>query len=108
MRVFDWLCAWLLESTYNLSLELKAKGKTPFHVRGDTQVFHAQSLSIIYGQRTIFARFIEYLSDLDDSAEKEVLQKLLSLYGANIILKNIGLLYEVKYLLLFLDFLKEC
>lgn len=94
--MLSWLCASLLESTYKLSLELKAKGKTPFHVRGDTQVFHAQTLTIIYGQRTIFARFLEHLSNVESSAEKQVLQKLLSLYGTNIILKNIGLLYEVK------------
>lgn len=60
------------------------------------QVFHAQTLSVLYGQRTIFYIVYNHLSELKESPEKRVLQRLLSLYGANIVLKQIGLLYEVR------------
>lgn len=59
------------------------------------QIFHAQTLSILFGQRVIFFIFYKHLLALDDDAERRVLQRLLSLYGANIALKQIGLLYEV-------------
>lgn len=50
LKALDWLVAWSLEKTYQYSLELKNKGASTFNVRNDTQVFHAQTLSIVYGQ----------------------------------------------------------
>lgn len=94
--MLDWLCAWLLETTHKRAQQLKGSGQNSFHTRNDMQVFHAQTLTILYGQRTIFFIFYKHLLELNDSAEKRVLQRLLSLYGGNIVLKQIGLLYEVR------------
>lgn len=46
----DWLVAWSLEKTYQYSLELQQSGMSTFNVRNNIQVFHAQTLSIVYGQ----------------------------------------------------------
>lgn len=46
----DWLVAWLLEKTYQHSIKLQKCGMSAFSVRNNIQVFHAQTLSIAYGQ----------------------------------------------------------
>lgn len=46
----DWLVASFLEKTYQYSQELQRKGLSPFNVRNNIQVFHAQTLSIVYAQ----------------------------------------------------------
>lgn len=50
LNALDWLVAWLLEKTHNYTIELQQKGLNQFNVRNNTQVFHAQTLSIAYGQ----------------------------------------------------------
>lgn len=58
-------------------------------------MFNAINLSIAYGHRAIFNAFFQHVTSVKPSAEKEVLLRLLSLYGANVIVKNyIGVLYE--------------
>lgn len=37
---------------------------------------------------------------MEDSAERDVLQRILSLYGGSLILRHIGVLYEVEILCL--------
>lgn len=46
----DWLVAWLLEKTYQYSAELQRNGMSAFNVRNNIQIFHAQTLSIVYAQ----------------------------------------------------------
>lgn len=67
-----------------------------FHSRNNMQVFYAQTLTIAYIQRVIFNGFRDHVDSLDDSPEKLVLYRILSLYGSNTLLKHIGLLYEVR------------
>lgn len=50
LRALDWLVAWSLEKSYQYTIELKNNGASAFSVRNDSQVFHAQTLSIVYGQ----------------------------------------------------------
>lgn len=54
LKALDWLVAWLLEKTYQYSLELKNKGASAFNIRNNSQIFHAQTLSIVYGQVRTF------------------------------------------------------
>ncbi|XP_055298156.1 peroxisomal acyl-coenzyme A oxidase 3 isoform X2 [Sitodiplosis mosellana] len=90
----DWLVAWLLEKTYQHSLELQKSGKSAFNVRNNIQVFHAQTLSIVYGQRAIFSVFSDFVSKLENTPERAVLERVTSMYGANLLLRHIGLFYE--------------
>lgn len=46
-------------------------------------------------QRAIFNVFLEFISNLESSPERDVLERIASLYGANLFLKHIGLFYEV-------------
>jgi acyl-CoA oxidase len=45
-------------------------------------------------QRKIFEVFYQFIAKLTDSAEKQALYRLLSLYGANVITKHLGLFYQ--------------
>lgn len=70
-------------------------GQSTFDIRNNSQVFNAINLAIAYGQRAIFNVFFQQIQALEPSQEKNVLVKVLSLYGANLIVKNyIGVIYE--------------
>ena len=86
---------FLLEKTYERVRSLQSSGQSTFDVRNNSQVFNAINLAIAYGQRAIFSAFFLHIKSVEASPEKEVLLKLLSLYGANLIAKNyMGVLYE--------------
>lgn len=64
-------------------------------MRNNSQVFHAIDLAIAYGNRTLFHAFYRRVQLIETSDEKIVLTKLMSLFGANLIVKNyLGLIYE--------------
>lgn len=85
----------LLEKSYERVRQLQSTGQSQFDVRNNSQVFNAINLATAYGQRAIFQSFYEHIQKLEQSPEKAVLMKLLSLYGANLIVKNyIGTIYE--------------
>lgn len=98
LKTFDWICVYLLEKSFQRVKELKSEGQSSFDVRNNSQVFYAINLAVAYGQRSIFFTFYNEIQKLDASSEKDVLVKLLSLFGSNLILKNyLGLLYEGKF-----------
>lgn len=97
LAIFNWICAYLLEKTFNRVKSLQQSGQSSFDVRNNSQTFHANSLAIAYGQRQVIAAFLSEIQKLspESSAEREVLTKLLSLFAANLIsTKYIGVLYE--------------
>ncbi|GAB0095270.1 Acyl-coenzyme A oxidase [Sergentomyia squamirostris] len=95
LKTFDWLCAWQLEKTAKRVEKLQSEKKTPFEIRNDTQSFNATTLSIIYGQRMIFFTFYNRIQELDPSStERQALTRLLSLFGAFLLTKHLGLLYQ--------------
>ncbi|XP_055923982.1 peroxisomal acyl-coenzyme A oxidase 3 isoform X2 [Eupeodes corollae] len=98
LHTLNWLCAFQLDVTVKKVEELHKSGSSAFEVRNNSQVFTASNLSIIYAQRTIYYVFYKFVKELPAGPEKEVLRKLLSLYGANLILKHVGLLYQGNYL----------
>jgi acyl-CoA oxidase len=91
----NWICVYLLEKSFQRVQQLQSSGQSSFDVRNNSQVFNAITLSMAYGQRAIFNAFFKHIQTLEVSPEKDVLLKVLSLYGANLIVKNyIGVLYE--------------
>jgi acyl-CoA oxidase len=97
LGTFDWICAYLLEKTFNRVKSLQQSGQSSFDVRNNSQTFHANALAIAYGQRQVIAAFLAEIQKLspENAAEREVLIKLVSLFAANLIsTKYIGVLYE--------------
>lgn len=52
-----WLVCYYLKKTYEQVQHLKSKGDDDFEVRNNSQVFLAQSLSILYAQVTFNFRY---------------------------------------------------
>lgn len=97
LSTLNWICAYLLEKTFTRVKNLQASGQSQFDVRNNSQAFHANALAIAYGHRQVFAAFYNEIQKLspENSSEREILTKLLSLFGANLIsTKYIGTLYE--------------
>ncbi|XP_043799974.1 peroxisomal acyl-coenzyme A oxidase 3-like isoform X1 [Apis laboriosa] len=95
---FTWLLCYYLKRTYEQTQNLKRKGCDDFDIRNNTQVFFAQTLSILYGQHVIMKYFIECIQNpLWRSEERNILTKLCSLYGAVILEKRLGDFYAGGY-----------
>lgn len=95
MTTLNWICVFLLDKSFERVQQLQSAGQSSFDVRNNSQVFNSITLAIAYGQRAIFDAFFKNIQTLNPSPEKEVLTKVLSLYGANLIAKNyIGVMYE--------------
>ncbi|XP_016946144.1 peroxisomal acyl-coenzyme A oxidase 3 isoform X7 [Drosophila biarmipes] len=97
LKALNWLTAWQLETTVKRVEEQQRDGKNAFETRNNIQVFYAQKLSIIYGERTIYHVFYKFVSCLHDSVEKKVLEQLLSFYGAHLITKYASVFYRGGY-----------
>lgn len=97
LRTLNWLCAFQLDASVKRVEELQESGASPFDMRNNSQVFSASTLSIIYAQRTIYYVFYKFVNDLSASSEKDILKKLLSFYGANLVIKHLGLLFQGNY-----------
>lgn len=93
----NWLVAYQLDVTVKRVESLKRQGLDAFETRNNMQVFNAQTLSIVYGQRTIYAVFYKFVMDQPNSNEKNALLKLLSMYGCNLITKNAAIFYQGGY-----------
>ncbi|XP_055849035.1 peroxisomal acyl-coenzyme A oxidase 3-like isoform X2 [Episyrphus balteatus] len=97
LHALNWLCAFQLDLAVKRVEDLQKSGQSPFEVRNNSQVFIASNLSIIYAQRTIFYVFYKFVRDLPESSEKDVLRKVLSFYGANLVMKHLALLYQGNF-----------
>lgn len=84
-----------MDKSFERVQKLQTSGQSSFDVRNNSQVFNAINLALAYGQRSIFNAFFQHIQALESSPEKDVLTKVLSLYGANLIIKNyVGVMYE--------------
>lgn len=91
-----WVVAFLLEKTFNRTKALKDQSQ--FEIKNNSQVFNANALATAYAHRQIFAASFNEIKKLSGTAEQKVLEKLLSLYGANLIAtKYLATLYEGKF-----------
>ncbi|XP_030555527.1 peroxisomal acyl-coenzyme A oxidase 3 isoform X1 [Drosophila novamexicana] len=97
LKALNWLTAWQLDATVKRVEQLQFAGKDAFETRNNIQVFAAQQLSIIYAERTIYYVFYKFVNSLPASAEQQVLLKLLSFYGANLVTKYSALFYQGGY-----------
>ncbi|SPP86171.1 blast:Peroxisomal acyl-coenzyme A oxidase 3 [Drosophila guanche] len=97
LKALNWLTAWQLETTVKRAEQLQREGKDAFETRNNIQVFAAQKLSIIYGERTIYYVFYKFVNSLPASAEKQVLEQLLSFYGAHLVTKYSAIFYHGGY-----------
>lgn len=73
---------------------LKKQGKSNFDAKNDSQVFYARNLSLVYGERMILSKSLQIVNELPNSSEKSALFRIISLYGANLIMKNIAFFYQ--------------
>lgn len=89
--------AYQLEVTVKRVEALKRQGLDAFETRNNMQVFNAQPLSIVYGQRMIYYVFYKFVMNMAQSNEKNVLLKLLSFYGAHLVTKNATIFYQGGY-----------
>ncbi|CAL7950305.1 unnamed protein product [Xylocopa violacea] len=97
---FEWLICYYLKKTYEQAKNLKHKGYSDFEIRNETQVFLAQTLSVLYAQHAIMKYFIECIQRSEwRSEERNVLTKLCSLYGATALEKRLGDFYAGGYAL---------
>jgi acyl-CoA oxidase len=97
LQSLTWIVVYLLEKTFNLTKSIQSKSQ--LEIRNNSQVFHANSLASAYAHRQIFAASLNEISKLENSPEKEVLRKLLSLYGANLIVtKYLATLFEGNFI----------
>ncbi|KAH8381153.1 hypothetical protein KR200_005982 [Drosophila serrata] len=94
LKALNWLTAWQLETTVKRVEQQQREGKDAFETRNNIQVFAAQKLSLIYGERTIYYVFYKFVTNLPASAEKEVLQQVLSFYGAHLVTKYSAIFYQ--------------
>lgn len=99
LKMLDWICVYLLERSSKRVKELQSSNLTAFDTRNNSQVFYAINLAVAYGHRAIFNAFYQSVKSAKESPEKAVLTNLLSLYGANLIIKNyLSTMYEGGYL----------
>lgn len=69
--------------------------KTAFEVRNDSQALSAITLSLIYGDRMLFKVFYEKVASWSDTPnERNAVMRLVSLFGLQIVLKYLSVLYE--------------
>lgn len=97
LDALNWLVSYLLEETYKKTALLKQKGKSSFEARNESQSFFARTLSIVYGERVLIFVADKFLKNLEDGSEKIALKRLVSLYGANVLLKYSGIFYQGGY-----------
>lgn len=98
LEALNWLCAFTLQKTLTKSKNLQQDKKaSAFDIRNNIQVFHANTLAICYAQRNVYRVFNDFVLNLPNSNEKDVLKDLLVLYGSNLIVKNSGLFYQGSY-----------
>ncbi|KAH8400533.1 hypothetical protein KR222_003328, partial [Zaprionus bogoriensis] len=97
LKALNWLTAWQLNTAVKRFEQLQSAGKNAFETRNNIQVFAAQKLSIIYAERTIYHVFYKFVIGLPASNEQQVLLKVLSFYGANLVTKYAALFYQGNY-----------
>ncbi|KAL9692388.1 hypothetical protein quinque_016433 [Culex quinquefasciatus] len=97
MEALNWLVAYLLDTTAQKVANLKKQGKSSFTARNESQSFYARTLSMAYGERVIMFAAMKFLRNLEDGPEKVALTRLVSLFGANVVIKHVGVFYQGGY-----------
>lgn len=98
LNAYKWLVFYYLKMTSDKVEQLSKLGKDSFSIRNDTQGYHAVSLALAFIELTILDNFYKFAQKVEDKNCKEVLMKLVSLYGAWNVEKHLGTLYMGKFL----------
>ncbi|KAL0842466.1 hypothetical protein ABMA28_014562 [Loxostege sticticalis] len=93
VHMYKWLTAFTLKMTFDKAERLKRAGKDEFSTRNETQSYNAVALSVIYGENYILNHFYKTVLEFEDERCRNVLLKLVSLYGAFILEKHLATLY---------------
>ncbi|KOB77075.1 Peroxisomal acyl-coenzyme A oxidase 3, partial [Operophtera brumata] len=72
---------------------LRAEGRDTFQAKDDSQSYNAVTLSIVYAENYVLNHFFKTASEFEDVACRQVLLKLVSLYGAFLLEKHLATLY---------------
>ncbi|KAK9731627.1 Acyl-CoA oxidase [Popillia japonica] len=106
ISIYQWLVCYLLKITYNKYIKITynkyknniKKGMDPFTAKNDIQVFYSRSLGIAYIQHFALSIMYEKIQGATDQPIKNVLLKLLSLYGLYSIEKqHVAVMFQGGY-----------
>ncbi|CAL8130572.1 unnamed protein product [Orchesella dallaii] len=101
LNSYKWLICHLLEITSEKvqTLQRTEKGKEPFAIRNESQIYHARTLSLAFIEHYVIEQFWNKLCNNPDLSPniKQVLIKLLLLYGLWSLEKHSGTLYQGGY-----------
>uniref|UniRef100_A0A182SS26 Acyl-CoA oxidase C-terminal domain-containing protein n=1 Tax=Anopheles maculatus TaxID=74869 RepID=A0A182SS26_9DIPT len=97
LDTLNWLAAYTLEQTYRRAQGLLQQGVHRFDVRNSTQIFYAKDLAIVFGERTMFNAFCEFIKTMDLAPERTYLTRLAELYGTTLLLKHMPTLQSEGY-----------
>ncbi|XP_049867452.1 peroxisomal acyl-coenzyme A oxidase 3 [Pectinophora gossypiella] len=92
-HMYKWLTAYMLKMTHEKVSTLKSSGKDNFSAKNDSQSFNAVTLSVVYGENFIVNHFYKSANAFEDARCRNVLLKLVSLYGAFMLEKHMATLY---------------
>lgn len=98
LEMYKWLTAYVLKMTAEKVNALKAEGKSNFWAKNESQTFNAVTLSVVYGENYIFNHFYKTAIEFEDVKCRNVLMKLVALYGAFLLEKHLATLYIGGYL----------
>lgn len=98
IQMYEWLLLYLMKSTHNKLAKLSKIKNDEFYIKNNIQVYHARPLSLVYAEVNILKHFEKFASSQNDQSIKDVLLKLVSLYGAWSIEKHLNILYEGRFI----------
>ncbi|KAI5641641.1 acyl-CoA oxidase domain-containing protein [Phthorimaea operculella] len=91
--MYKWLTAYMLKMTHDKVMQLRGSGKTNLEAKNESQSFNAVTLSVVYGENFILNHFYRTAMAFQDASCRNVLLKLVALYGAFMLEKHMATLY---------------
>lgn len=97
LKCYQWLTCYILKVTYEKQTSLQRGGTNTFSIRNNSQVYFSKSLATVYVLHFFIQRNYKIISDIPGGASKEVLFKLLSLFGVWNLQKYTQYFYQGNY-----------
>ncbi|XP_031349107.1 peroxisomal acyl-coenzyme A oxidase 3-like isoform X2 [Photinus pyralis] len=94
---YRWLTCYLLKLTYDKQVSLRKQESSTFFVNNSNQVYFSKSLATVYFLHYVVQTANEVISCVTDYSSKEVLLKLLSLFGVWNLRKYAHYFYQGNY-----------
>ncbi|KAK6058989.1 Acyl-CoA oxidase [Cooperia oncophora] len=99
MDTYKWLIHYYLKQTAtDLDVEMSKNKGCTFSARNNVQVHRAQQLSITYAELTIVSWSREFVDEVEEPSIKEVLYRLIALYGLFSLEKHLATCYMGEFL----------